>query len=110
MASLDTRIPESLSPGTRIKASDLLVKALENEGVEYVFGVPGEENLDFLESLRTSKIRLILTRLASGGSLATYSISDVDGNRVFTIRTHEFFLSSCGGVFGIIAGRDGDLR
>ncbi|MEE8562418.1 MAG: thiamine pyrophosphate-binding protein, partial [Alphaproteobacteria bacterium] len=37
-----------------MKASDLLVKALENEGVEYVFGVPGEENLDFLESLRTS--------------------------------------------------------
>ena len=49
-------------PGKQIKASDLLVRALENEGVEYVFGVPGEENLDFLESLRTSNIRLILTR------------------------------------------------
>ena len=74
MASLDTRIPESLSPDTRIKASDLLVKALENEGVEYVFGVPGEENLDFLESLRTSKIRLILTRHEQGAGFmaATY--------------------------------------
>src|ERR1700735_173289 len=44
------------------KASDLLVAALENEGVERIFGIPGEENLDFLESLRTSKIELILTR------------------------------------------------
>ncbi len=61
-------------PGKQIKASDLLVKALENEGVEYVFGVPGEENLDFLESLRTSNIRLILTRheQAAGFMAATY--------------------------------------
>ncbi|HEC75119.1 MAG TPA: hypothetical protein ENI26_12235, partial [Methylophaga aminisulfidivorans] len=35
-----------------MKTSDLLVKALENEGVEYIFGIPGEENLDFLNSLR----------------------------------------------------------
>jgi acetolactate synthase-1/2/3 large subunit len=39
-----------------MKASDLFVKALENEGVEYVFGIPGEENLDFLNSLKDSKI------------------------------------------------------
>ena len=45
-----------------MKASDLLVKALENENVEYIFGIPGEENLDFLESLRKSSIQLILTR------------------------------------------------
>src|SRR5438067_6608310 len=44
------------------KASDLLVAALENEGVEYIFGVPGEENLDVLESLRGSKIKFVLTR------------------------------------------------
>ena len=45
------------------KASDLFVQCLEEEGVEYVFGVPGEENLDFLDSLsRSKKIRLILTR------------------------------------------------
>lgn len=44
------------------KGSDLLVAALENEGVDRIFGVPGEENLDLLESLRTSGIRLILTR------------------------------------------------
>jgi acetolactate synthase-1/2/3 large subunit len=44
------------------KGSDLLVAALENEGVERVFGVPGEENLDVVESLRTSRIELVLTR------------------------------------------------
>lgn len=57
-----------------MKASDLLVKALENEGVEYIFGIPGEENLDFLESVRNSKIKLILTRheQAAGFMAATY--------------------------------------
>ena len=45
-----------------MNASDLFVKALENEGVEYIFGVPGEENLDFLEAMRKSNIKLILTR------------------------------------------------
>ncbi|EHK53045.1 acetolactate synthase large subunit [Allomesorhizobium alhagi] len=44
------------------KGSDLLVAALENEGVDRIFGVPGEENLDLLESLRTSGIELVLTR------------------------------------------------
>lgn len=57
-----------------MKASDLFVKALENEGVEYIFGVPGEENLDFLESLRKSTIKLILNRheQGSGFMAATY--------------------------------------
>ncbi len=44
------------------KGSDLLVAALENEGVKRIFGVPGEENLDVVDSLRRSKIKLILTR------------------------------------------------
>jgi len=57
-----------------MKASDLFVKALEAEGVEYVFGIPGEENLDLLESIRGSKIRLVLTRheQAAGFMAATY--------------------------------------
>ncbi len=57
-----------------MKASDLFVKALESEGVEYVFGIPGEENLDLLESLRKSSIRLVLTRheQAAGFMAATY--------------------------------------
>lgn len=44
------------------KGSDLLVAALENEGVDCIFGVPGEENLDVVESLRNSGIKLVLTR------------------------------------------------
>jgi acetolactate synthase I/II/III large subunit len=44
------------------KGSDLLVAALENEGVDRIFGIPGEENLDVLESLRTSSIELVITR------------------------------------------------
>lgn len=44
------------------KTTDLLVRALENEGVTTIYGVPGEENLDLLESLRTSSIELVLTR------------------------------------------------
>lgn len=56
------------------KASDLLVACLEAEGVEYIFGVPGEENLDLLESLRTSPIRLVVTRHEQGAAFmaATY--------------------------------------
>jgi len=57
------------------KASDLLVSCLEEEGVEYVFGVPGEENLDFLDSLsRSKKIKFILTRHEQGAGFmaATY--------------------------------------
>jgi len=59
---------------TPVKTSDLLVKALEEEGVRHVFGVPGEENLDFLESLRTSTIELVLTRheQAAAFMAATY--------------------------------------
>ena len=57
-----------------MKTSDLLVKALENEGVEYIYGLPGEENLDFLNSLKDSSIKLILTRheQAAGFMAATY--------------------------------------
>ena len=42
--------------------AELLVAALENEGVERIFGVPGEENLDVVEALRRSSIELVLTR------------------------------------------------
>src|SRR6201992_4454298 len=44
------------------KGADILVAALENEGVERIFGIPGEENLDVVESIRRSSIELVLTR------------------------------------------------
>jgi acetolactate synthase I/II/III large subunit len=51
-----------------------LVRALESEGVEYIFAIPGEENLDVLESLRGSSIKLVITRheQAAGFMAATY--------------------------------------
>ena len=57
-----------------MKASDLFIAALEAEKVEYIFAVPGEENLDLLESLRTSSIELVLTRHEQGAGFmaATY--------------------------------------
>lgn len=57
-----------------MKSSDLMVRALENEGVEYIFGIPGEENLDFLNSLIGSSIQLVLTRheQAAGFMAATF--------------------------------------
>ena len=45
-----------------MKTCDLIVKCLENEGVEYIFGIPGEETLDFMDSLSRSKITFVLTR------------------------------------------------
>jgi acetolactate synthase-1/2/3 large subunit len=56
------------------KGSDLLVAALENEGVDRIFGIPGEENLDVVESLRSSRIELVLTRHEQAASFmaATY--------------------------------------
>src|SRR5271163_3811800 len=42
--------------------AELIVSALENEGVEQIFGIPGEENLDVVEALRKSSIKLVLTR------------------------------------------------
>ncbi len=44
------------------KGADLFVAALENEGVDRIFGIPGEENLDLVEALRQSSIELVLTR------------------------------------------------
>ncbi|MFN3197409.1 MAG: acetolactate synthase large subunit [Bradymonadia bacterium] len=56
------------------KASDRFVEALEAEGVTHIFGIPGEENLDLLESLRESSIELVICRheQAAGFMAATY--------------------------------------
>ena len=51
-----------------LKTAELLVQCLENEGVEYVFGLPGEENLHVLEALKHSKIQFITTRHEQGAA------------------------------------------
>ncbi|MFT4570020.1 MAG: acetolactate synthase-1/2/3 large subunit [Hyphomicrobiaceae bacterium] len=54
---------------TERKASDLFVACLEAEGVEYIFGVPGEENADIMISLdATDKVRFVLTRHEQGAA------------------------------------------
>ncbi len=62
-----------------MKASDVFVKALENEGVQHIFGVPGEENLDVVESLRTSTITLIPTRHEQSAGFMAATIGRLTG-------------------------------
>ena len=64
-----------------MKASDLLVKCLENEGIEYVFGVPGEETADLLLSLEGSEqIDFILTRHEQGAAFMAEAYGRLTGN------------------------------
>ncbi|MCG6887305.1 MAG: acetolactate synthase large subunit [Proteobacteria bacterium] len=51
-----------------MRAAELFVKCLENEGVEYIFGIPGEENLDVMDALLDSPIRFITTRHEQGAA------------------------------------------
>ncbi|MDP8241266.1 MAG: thiamine pyrophosphate-binding protein [Candidatus Hatepunaea meridiana] len=50
-----------------MKSSDLFLKALEEEGVDYIFGVPGEENADLMMSLLDSPIKFILAGILTLG-------------------------------------------
>ncbi len=64
-----------------MKASDLFVKCLETEGVQYIFGVPGEENADFVMSLdRSDKIRFVLTRHEQGAAFMAEVYGRLTGN------------------------------
>lgn len=62
-----------------MKASDLFVRCLEAEGVKFIFGIPGEENLDLLESLRSSKIQLILTRHEQAAGFMATTVGRLTG-------------------------------
>ena len=70
-----------------IKASDLFVKCLEEEGVEWIFGVPGEENLDFLESLRNSTIKLVVTRHEQAAAFMAATYGRLTGKAAMVIST-----------------------
>lgn len=64
-----------------MKASDLFVKCLEEEGIEYIFGVPGEENADFMMSLEKSdQITFILTRHEQGAAFMAEIYGRLTGN------------------------------
>ncbi|MBT8341409.1 MAG: acetolactate synthase large subunit, partial [Desulfatitalea sp.] len=71
-----------------MKASDLMVRCLEREGIEYVFGVPGEENADFLLSLEQSdKIRFILCRHEQGAAFMAGVYGRLTGNPAASLST-----------------------
>ncbi len=61
-------MPHENSAQPRLNTAGMLVKCLENEGVEYVFGVPGEENLELIEALSKSSIKFITTRHEQGAA------------------------------------------
>lgn len=62
-----------------VKASDLLVRCLEAEGVEYIFGIPGEENIDVMDSLTRSPIKFVLTRHEQGAAFMADVYARVTG-------------------------------
>ncbi len=63
-----------------MKTSDLMVRCLELEGIEYIFGVPGEENADFMLSLENSSIEFILTRHEQGAAFMAEVYGRLTGN------------------------------
>ena len=58
-----------------MKGAELFVRCLENEGVDYIFGVPGEENIDVMDALIGSSIQFVTTRHEQGAAF----IADVYG-------------------------------
>src|SRR6202044_4137265 len=61
------------------KAAELIVKCLENEGVKVVFGLPGEENIRFVQALASSNIRYVLTRHEQAASFMAEMYGRVTG-------------------------------
>lgn len=61
------------------KAAELIVKCLENEGVSVVFGLPGEENIRFVQALAASPIRYVLTRHEQAASFMAEMYGRVTG-------------------------------
>src|SRR3546814_15401158 len=70
-----------------MKASDLRVRWLGREGVTHIFGVPGEENADFVMSLRGSSIRFVLTRHEQGAAFMAEVYGRLTGNPAVCLGT-----------------------
>lgn len=77
----------NLKAGVTMRASDLFVKALENEGVEYIFGVPGEENLDLVDSLRGSSVKLVVTRHEQAAGFMAATVGRLTGKAGVALST-----------------------
>jgi len=70
-----------------MKGSDLFVKCLEHEGIKYIFGLPGEENIDFMDSLSRSKIKFITTRHEEGAAFMANVYGRVSGKPAICLAT-----------------------
>ena len=68
MFKAETKIKHEISDNEELNVAELLVRCLEEEGVEYIFGIPGEENLDVMKALENSKIKFIITRHEQGAA------------------------------------------
>ncbi|AYM14282.1 hypothetical protein AGR1B_pAt30113 [Agrobacterium fabacearum S56] len=69
--------------------AELLVRALENEGVEKIFGIPGEENLFVVEALRKSSIQLVVTRHEQAAAFMAATYGRLTGKPGVCITTRE---------------------
>src|SRR3954469_18269566 len=65
--------------GERMKGSDMLIKALEREGVEVIFAYPGGASMEFHQSLTRSKIRTVLPRHDEGGAAPSEGYARASG-------------------------------
>ncbi len=86
--------------------AELLVRALENEGVEKIFGIPGEENLFVVEALRKSSIQLVVTRheQAAASMAATYGrLTGKPGVCITTLGPGALNLST-GAAYALLGG------
>ena len=63
-----------------MNAADVLVKVLENNGCKYIFGIPGEENLEILESIQKSSIKFILTRHEQAAGFMAATVGRLTGS------------------------------
>ena len=90
------------------KAAELIVKCLENEGVEVVFGLPGEENIRFVQALAASRIRYVLTRHEQAASFMAEMYGRVTGRAAVVSATSN---ASCHRrIVRRAKGRDMPLR
>lgn len=62
-----------------MNSAEIFVQCLENEGVQYIFGVPGEENLQLLQAIKNSSIKFIVTRHEQGAGFMAATVGRLTG-------------------------------
>ena len=66
--------------GVQLNTAQMLIKCLEAEGVEYIFGIPGEENLEVMNAISGSSIKFIITRHEQGAAFMADVYGRLTGN------------------------------